>query len=56
MTDANACTTTNCVFIEMPLERCEREHCPFAWQRRAREDRARREEKDRRFREEGAAG
>jgi len=56
MSEPNPCVATNCILIELPLERCERERCCFAWARRSREDRARREAKDRQLREEGVAG
>lgn len=46
VSDPNPCETTRCFYIEQPLERCEKERCPFAWTRRAREDRERRDAKD----------
>lgn len=48
MTEPFACIALACAFLADPLESCEKRHCPFAWQRRGREDRARREEADRR--------
>ncbi len=51
-TEPNACVATNCHFLRDDLARCERERCPFAWQRRGSEDRTAREEADRRTRTE----
>jgi hypothetical protein len=48
MTEPFACIALACAFLADPLESCEKRHCPFAWQRRGLEDRARREEADRR--------
>lgn len=46
MTEPNACIATNCHYIGAELERCERERCPFAWQRRGSEDRKARDARD----------
>ncbi len=48
MTDANACETTRCYFIEKPLEECAKRACPFRWQREGREARQRQQDADRR--------
>jgi hypothetical protein len=49
MIEAFACEALSCAaLIRDSLADCERKRCCFAWQRRGREDRARREEADRR--------
>jgi hypothetical protein len=48
MNEPDPCIALACAFLVDPLESCEKRHCPFAWQRRGREDRARREEADQR--------
>lgn len=46
--DPFACSELGCHFLTAgDLARCERTHCPHAWQRRGREDRQAREEADR---------
>ena len=47
-----ACVALICEKLaSQTLEACERGNCPFAWQRRSREDRQRQDEKDRRERD-----
>lgn len=46
--DPNPCQATGCDMEKDPVEACRKRGCGFRWQREAREDRARREEKDRR--------
>jgi hypothetical protein len=49
MTEPFACENLNCKrLLSDTLNGCEETHCPFAWQRRGQEDRARDAERDRR--------
>ncbi len=48
MTDSNPCAALGCAMRTEPIETCRDHRCPHRWLRESREDRARREEKDRR--------
>lgn len=44
--DPDPCRATGCNIVSQPVEVCRDHRCPHRWTREAREDRARREEKD----------
>ena len=45
--DSDPCAALGCAMQTQPVETCRDHRCPHRWQREAKEDRARREEKDR---------
>jgi len=45
--DVNPCAATDCASQTAPVTACWAMSCPYTWARQSREDRARREEKDR---------